>query len=94
MLREEPVRRETIEIYSDAANAAVIRHPARRFPGVLIQGDTLASLVKQVERIQRVERGAEEAAAALADLHERLSELLIHYKNVLVSHSMELPFPE
>jgi len=34
----------TVEIYSDTSNAAVLRHPDRRFPGVLIQGDTLHSL--------------------------------------------------
>ena len=35
---------ESVEIYSDATNAAVMRHPGRRFPGMLIQGDTLHSL--------------------------------------------------
>ena len=86
------MRTETVEIYSDATNAAVMRHPGRRFPGVLIQGDTLASLVGQVDRIRREEGGAEEAAEALAEVHEHLKELLQHYKNVLVSHSLELPF--
>jgi hypothetical protein len=35
---------EPVEIYSDATNAAVMRHPGRKFPGVLIQGDTLHTL--------------------------------------------------
>lgn len=38
------MRTETVEIYSDASNAAVIRHPGRQFPGMLIQEDTLHSL--------------------------------------------------
>ncbi len=35
---------ESVEIYSDATNSAVMRHPGRRFPGVLVQGDTLHSM--------------------------------------------------
>ena len=69
-----------------------MRHPGRRFPGVLIQGDTLASLVNRLDAIRRQIGGAEEAAAELADVHEHMKELLLHYRNVLLSHSMELPF--
>lgn len=86
------MRTETVEIYSDATNAAVMRHPGRRFPGVLIQGDTLASLVRRIERIRDNKGGAEEAADELAGVHEHLQDLLQHYKSVLVSHSLELPF--
>jgi hypothetical protein len=35
------MRVEPVEIYSDQTNAAVMRHPDRHFPGVLVQGDTL-----------------------------------------------------
>lgn len=88
------MRIETVEIYSDATNAAVMRHPDRRFPGVLIQGDTLDSLVRRIGSVQREEGGAEEAAAELAEIHEELEELLRHYKSVLASHALELPFRE
>ncbi|WP_425506589.1 DUF6959 family protein [Sphingomonas kyeonggiensis] len=42
------MRTELIEIYSDATNAAVMRHPGRQFPGMLIQGDTLYSLSRSI----------------------------------------------
>lgn len=35
------MRVEPVEIYSDATNAAVMRHPGRHVPGFLIQGDSL-----------------------------------------------------
>jgi len=35
------MRTELIEIYSDKSNAAVLRHPGRKFSGLLVQGDTL-----------------------------------------------------
>lgn len=38
------MRIEPVEIYSDASNQAILRHPARRFPGILVQGDTLKIL--------------------------------------------------
>ncbi len=86
------MRTEAVEIYSDATNAAVMRHPARRFPGLLIQGDALASLVSRIDDIRREINGPEEAAQELAAVHEHLNELLQHYRSVLLSHSVELPF--
>jgi len=44
------MRTEVVEIYSDQANAAVIRHPSRKFPGVLVQGDTLHLSCQPVTR--------------------------------------------
>ena len=38
------MRVESVEIYSESSNGAILRHPDRRFPGVLIQGDALWSL--------------------------------------------------
>jgi hypothetical protein len=46
-----PMHIEPVEIYSDASNAAVMRHPGRRFPGVLLQGDTLSILVRQAASV-------------------------------------------
>ena len=43
------MREELVEIYSDASNAAVLRHPERKFPGVLLQGDTLHSICQSID---------------------------------------------
>jgi hypothetical protein len=42
---------EKVEIYSDKTNSAVLRHPARKFPGVLIQGATFICSVKSPIRL-------------------------------------------
>jgi hypothetical protein len=42
---------ESVEIYSDATNAAIMRHPGRHFPGVLVQGDTLYLLCCQADEV-------------------------------------------
>jgi hypothetical protein len=43
------MRVEPVEILSDRTNAAVMRHPGRRFPDVLVQGDTLYTLCQAAD---------------------------------------------
>ena len=43
------MRVESVEIYSDESNRAILRHPGRKFPGLLIQGDSLYSLCKKAD---------------------------------------------
>lgn len=86
---------EPVEIYSDSSNAAILRHPARRYPGCLIQGDTLYSLMRMLEKVQASANSLpEEAADELADVSEHLRALIEHYKTVLNNHNIELPFYE
>jgi hypothetical protein len=89
-----PMRKESVEIYSDQTNAAVMKHPGRRFPGVLVQGDSLFSLCcdadEACEIIGRGAPGYEETN----DLRNRLWGYLAHYKSVLMEHGLPLPFSE
>ena len=84
------------EIYSDQTNAAVMRHPDRRFPGVLIQGDSLYSLCVAADAsCQAFQSQAHtEAYQELNDLRNHLRSLLSHYKSVLAQHQIPLPFNE
>jgi predicted RNase H-like HicB family nuclease len=88
------MRIELVEIYSDETNAAIMRHPGRRFPGVLIQGDTLASLCADVRRVVAIAcpHLDSDGQFELYDLQERLAEFLEHYKRVLRQHGLPLPF--
>jgi hypothetical protein len=84
---------ESVEIFSDESNAAIMRHPGRHFPGCLIQGDSLSILVSSLAVVQSEANClSEDAAGELADVAERLSDLLEHYKAVLLSHNIALPF--
>ena len=84
----------SVEIYSDRTNAAVIRHPGRGFPGVLIQGDTLYSLCIAADASCTALRQAatDEAYDELNELRNSLWGLLNHYKAVLAEHGLPLPF--
>jgi len=88
------MRVEPVEIYSDASNHAVMRHPGRKFPGSLVQGDTLWTLVRQAEgiRMNLREGDRDEALEDLDDLIEKLRARVEHYTNVLSEHGITLPF--
>ena len=88
------MRIESVEIFSDQTNAAVMRHPGRAFPGVLVQGDSLYSLCCRADVVckamGRDSPGYEEAN----DLRNALWSYMNHYKAILVAHEMKLPFSE
>ena len=90
------MRQDTLEIYSDATNAAVVRHPGRRFPGVLVQGDTLHTLYVAADNSCKAGQGrlSEDAYLELCELRDHLRDLLDHYKQVLSDHQIGLPFVE
>jgi hypothetical protein len=75
------MRKEEVEIYSDSTNCAVMRHPGRRFPGVLIQGDTLYALCPRADDACTAASndGSEKEFEAMNDVRNRLWTLLNHY---------------
>jgi hypothetical protein len=88
------MRVEPVEIFSDATNAAVMRHPGRGFPGFLLQGDTLYSLCLRADDVcTAIGRGAAGYDEA-NELRNRLWSALNHYKSVLDEHKLPLPFSE
>ncbi len=88
------MRIEPVEIYSDATNAAIMRHPGRRFPGVLFQGDTLYTLCVSADDICQSISRKSPAFEEANDLRDRLWSVLNHYKSVLKEHGIPMPFYE
>ena len=88
------MRKEEVEIFSDASNSAIMRHPGRSFPGVLIQGDSLNSYVSLLEdALRELSSGdREEGLECVDEVREILSGHLAHYADVLSHHGVELPF--
>lgn len=86
---------ESVEIYSDATNMAVMKHPGRAYPGVLVQGDTLHSMVASLRYV--IGNGdclPDEAAGRLQEVAERLEDMLTHYRSVLAANQIQLPFSD
>jgi hypothetical protein len=88
------MRSENVEIYSDRTNAAVMRHPSRAFPGVLVQGDSLYILFRQADSACKEIGEDAPGYYELNDLRDTLWSYLNHYKATLAEHGMKLPFYE
>ena len=88
------MRQEKVEILSDETDMAVIRHPDRRYPGILVQGDTLLGMCQQADFVAKQIGRSAPGYANLNELRNQLWSLLSHYKAVLEKHKVELPFSE
>ncbi|MFI6562755.1 DUF6959 family protein [Streptomyces sp. NPDC050534] len=88
------MERVEAELFTDAGNDAVVRLPGRRFPGVLVQGDTLRILSADVaELVELCAVGdLEEARQAASLLQEELGAKLQRYTDALDAHGERHPF--
>ncbi|MFJ3794641.1 DUF6959 family protein [Kitasatospora sp. NPDC090091] len=82
------------ELFTDPGNNAVVRLPPRRFPGVLIQGDSLSVIRTEVAEIMEAcDRGdVSEAREAAALLLADLDCLLARYTTALEEHGIARPY--
>jgi hypothetical protein len=89
---------EPLEVYARDSNYAIIKPPGRRFPGSVIQGDTLRELCRLAislgERIRDHAAQDEEFLGAVEDLVNALVHRMLHYQKVLVAHGIEFPYSE
>ncbi|MGW7426254.1 DUF6959 family protein [Streptomyces sp. NPDC054813] len=82
------------ELFTDGGNDAVVRLPGRRFPGVLVQGDSLHILRSDAaELMEACERGD------MADVQDSagllltgLDALLKRYEDALERHGIPTPY--
>ncbi|MCX5255521.1 hypothetical protein OOK27_15485 [Streptomyces canus] len=82
------------ELSTDGGNDAVVRMPGRRFPGVLVQGDSLHVLRSDVaEVMQACERGdLDEARDSAGFLLADLDALMGRYEAALNQHGIPRPY--
>ena len=87
------MRIKPVEISSAKTNLAVLRHPGRKFPGVLIQGDSLFALCRMADEAC-TETGQSEPGFWLNRLRDALQSTLDDYKNALNEHGIPMPFDD
>lgn len=82
------------ELLSPPVNFAVVQLPERKYPGVVVQGDTLHSLKQQVEQMGRLlgTMNLEELAGEIEYMEARLSEALGHFERVCAERGIRLPY--
>ena len=79
---------------STAVNAAVIRLPGRKFPGVVIQGDSLKILVDLVAKIDRLSGRSDnpELQGTTSELRQTLDRYIRVYEETLRANGEPLPY--
>jgi hypothetical protein len=86
---------ELVEIYSDETNRAVMRHPSRQFPGILMQGDNLHSLCMEMDALcAQLRSESSDSQEAANRIRKTLWSYLTHYKQVLGERDIRLPFSD
>ncbi|MDN2704479.1 hypothetical protein O0881_21085 [Janthinobacterium sp. SUN100] len=85
---------EEVILLSNPSNFAVVQLPERNFPGVVVQGDTLNSLVSSLKEMSQLleAHDFENLAAGLADMEEQLGDALIKYEKICRERKIELPY--
>lgn len=83
-----------VNLLSRPVNFAVVQLAGRKFPGVVVQGDTLHSLVARVDELRRLLKSGEtdEVYAGLEDIKDQLMEAMQHYERVCADRGIALPY--
>ena len=83
-----------LEVYSQSIDRGVIKMPSQSFPGLLLQGETLSSLLKlaKVAREKSQNTSDTELIDASRELLETIQKLVAHYESTLHKHNIPLPY--
>jgi len=81
-------------ILAEVPNSGIVQLPGRRFPGIVIQGDSLSSMFDQLASAlsHAKHRRDQEAYYATFEVASRLQELLVAYENTLGAVGSSLPY--
>jgi hypothetical protein len=84
------------EVYSEAGNHWVVRTPGRRFPALVVQGDTLhgiysdlLNLSMRLDASPSIDQETKDMASAIAS---SLRERLFSYERVITGAGFGLPY--
>ena len=83
-----------LEVYSQSINRGVIKMPSQGFPGLLLQGETLATLLGLARSIHEKAQGTSntELIDMSLELQDSLQKLVSHYESTLNKHNIPLPY--
>lgn len=83
-----------VDLLSPPVNFAVVQLPERKYPGVVVQGDTLHSLLQQVGQMERLLAAGdlEELSDDVEDLKKRLTDAVGYFERICAERGIELPY--
>jgi hypothetical protein len=77
-----------VEFLDREGNVAVLRLPDRKFPGILVQGDTMATFRDLLANAV----SAGDASDEIQEAHVRVAEWMQYYESVLKSNGIRRPY--
>jgi type VI protein secretion system component VasF len=85
-----------IDVLSETLNCPVVQMPGRRFPGVVLQGDSLKILLDSAEEVQRLCSSLRnpDLSAAVASLRQKLAGYVASYEEAMTEAGRDLPYPK
>jgi hypothetical protein len=86
----------TVDLYTEPTNNAVLQIPGRRYPGVLVQGDTLRSIFLAADSMCKLatKQSDKDLLDEALGLRETLTEIVDHYERTLNENQISLPYPK
>lgn len=86
---------EPVKLLSSPTNYAVVQLPGRKFPGVVVQGDSLHSLVQNLEDLRQLSTAGklDDVKSGITELCEMLGPVVTHYEAVCRERGIPLPYP-
>ena len=83
-----------LEVYSQSINRGVIKMPSQGFPGLLLQGETLSTLLILAKSINEKALGTSdtELIETSLELRDNLQKLVSHFESTLGKHNIPLPY--
>ena len=83
-----------LEVYSQSINRGVIKMPSQGFPGLLLQGETLSTLLALAKAAHEKALGTSdtELINISLELRDSLQKLSAHYEATLNKHNIPLPY--
>ena len=83
-----------IDLLSETINCPVVQMPGRRYPGVILQGDSLRILLDSADEVQRLCDSVPDPdlSAAVASLREKLAGYVASYERAMKEAGRELPY--
>ena len=83
-----------IDVLSEAVNCPIVQMPGRKFPGIVLQGDSLRILLDSAEEVQQLCSSVRSAdlSAAVASLREKLAGYVASYEEAMLEAGRDLPY--
>jgi len=83
-----------LEVYSQSINRGVVKMPSQNFPGLLLQGEMLSTLMRLAKSIHEKSQHTSdtELMDASVELRDTLQQLVTHYESTLGKHNIPLPY--